>query len=289
MLLIRADADTRMGTGHVMRCLALAQAWQDAGGQVTFLSAALPPGLESRLNAEGMTLVTLDADAAQTALVAQELGADWVVLDGYHFDAGSQRALKDAGARLLVLDDNGDSDAYSADLVLNQNVHARAEWYASRAPDTRLLLGTRYALLRREFRVRHDRPRGTPKVARKVLVTLGGSDPDNVTLKVLDALALIRAESLDVTVVVGGGSPHRASLEDAAARMPFPVRVVVNAANMPELMAWADVAISAAGSTVWELAFSRRPVPAPRDGGEPAGHRAGHGRRGSRPVARLGE
>jgi len=255
MLLIRADADTRMGTGHVMRCLALAQAWQDAGGRVTFLSAALPPGLEARLGAEGMRVVTLAADAGQTARTAQELGADWVVLDGYQFDTGYQKALKDAGARLLVLDDNGEAGTYHADLVLNQNVHARAEWYESRAPHTRLLLGTRYALLRREFRVWRDSPRETPEVVRRILVTLGGSDPDNVTLKVLDALALIRREGLEATVVIGGGNPHRAGLEDAAARMPFPVRVVVNAADMPELMAWADVAVSAGGSTVWELAF----------------------------------
>ena len=261
ILLIRADAGVQMGTGHVMRCLALAQAWQDAGGLAVFLSAPLPPALEARLRAEGMATVTVTswvggaADAQETARHARSVGAAWVVLDGYQFDAAYQKALKDAGPRLLVLDDNGEAGAYHADLVLNQNVHARPEWYANRAPDTRLRLGTRYALLRREFLAQSDRQRETPETAYKVLVTLGGSDPDNVTLKVLEALTLVSSNRLEATVVLGGGNPHRAGLEDAASRAAFPIRVIVNALNMPELMADADLAVSAAGSACWELAF----------------------------------
>ena len=78
-MLIRADATLQMGTGHVMRCLALAQAWQDAnGGAVTFLSAPLPPALESRLRGEGMAVAALtaepgsEADASETARHAKE-------------------------------------------------------------------------------------------------------------------------------------------------------------------------------------------------------------------------
>lgn len=86
-------------------------------------------------------------------------------------------------------------------------------------------------------------------------MTLGGSDLDNVTLKVLEALALVSSDRLEATVVLGGGNPHRASLEDAASRAAFPIRVIVNAPNVPGLMADADLAVSAGGSTCWELAF----------------------------------
>lgn len=260
-LLIRADANLQIGTGHVMRCLALAQAWQDRGGSAAFLCAPLPPPLEARLRAEGMALTALTAwpggaaDAEETIRQAKALGAEWVVVDGYGFDAAYHKALKDAGLKLLVLDDNGDADFYGADLVLNQNIHACADWYAGRAPYTQLLLGTKYALLRREFRAWRNWQRGAPALAYKILVTLGGSDPDNVTLQVLQALSLVRADQLEATVVIGGSNPHRASLEAEAARAAFPVRLVTNAPNMPELMAWADLAVSAAGSTVWELAF----------------------------------
>ncbi len=194
-LLLRADANALMGTGHVMRCLALAQAWQDRGGLAAFLSAPLPSAIETRLSAEGLAVVALKswpggaADAAETIRQAEALQADWVVVDGYQFDAAYHKALKDAGLKLLVLDDNGDSGFYWADLVLNQNIHAQADWYKNRASYTRLLLGTQYALLRREFLAWRGWQRDTPETAYKILVTLGGSDPDNVTLKVLEALS----------------------------------------------------------------------------------------------------
>ena len=116
-LVIRADADSRMGTGHVMRCLALAQAWQDAGGRALFLMAAVPPALKTRLESEDMEVAPLQAtpgspeDAGETAALARSCGADWVVADGYHFGADYQRLLKDSGLRLLCIDDYGHAGA----------------------------------------------------------------------------------------------------------------------------------------------------------------------------------
>ena len=98
-----------------------------------------------------------------------------MVVDGYQFDAAYHKTLRDAGRKLLALDDNGDAGYYWADLVLNQNIHAQADWYAHRAPDTRLLLGTRYALLRREFLRWRGWQRDTPETAAKVMVTLAAA------------------------------------------------------------------------------------------------------------------
>jgi spore coat polysaccharide biosynthesis predicted glycosyltransferase SpsG len=139
--------------------------------------------------------------------------------------------------------------------VLNQNLSAREELYASRAPHTRLLLGTKFALLRREFLNYRGWQRQIPEIARKVLVTLGGADPDNVTGKVIEALAPL---DLEVKVVVGGSNPHLPELQEAVERMksqPANIELVVNPADMPGLMAWADLAVAAGGSTFWELAF----------------------------------
>ena len=77
----------RMGTGHVMRCIALAQAWQDMGGEVALLSNDLPPALTMRVSAEGVRLMPLPArsdDVLETTRAAA--AADWAVIDGYHFD-----------------------------------------------------------------------------------------------------------------------------------------------------------------------------------------------------------
>lgn len=260
-LVVRADADARIGSGHVMRCLALAQGWQERNGSATFVLAGEAPALEGRLRSEGMDVVRLaveagsDEDASATAETAGRLSASWVLVDGCHFDAGFQQALKRSGARLFVLDDDGHAEHYFADLVLNQNLHARESLYARREPGTRLLLGLRYVLLRREFRTFRRVERDVPLVARRILVTLGGSDRENHTLRVLEALERLEAEEIHAVAVVGGGNPHACLLEDAAGRSRVPVRLVRNATNMPELMAASDVAFSTAGTTVWELAY----------------------------------
>jgi len=249
-----------------MRCLALAQAWQEADGQVNFVMGTEAPVLEARLNAENMPVAHVSTqlggvdDVKQTLCLAQECGADWIVVDGYHFDANYQYSIKQAGRRLLVLDDYGHAAHYFADLVLNQNLSAAEALYVDRESHTQLLLGVRYALLRREFWPWRGWRRETPEVARKVLVTLGGSDPDNVTVKVLQALRQIDMGKLEVTVVVGPANQYLEILRQQILGAGDHLQLVTSATNMPELMAWADVAISAGGSTCWELAFMGLPT-----------------------------
>src|SRR5262249_13227950 len=124
-LLLRADAGVRMGTGHVMRCLALAQAWQDVGGRAVLASASLAPGLDDVLGDQHIGLETLSAepgtegDARRTLGLAARLGAEWVVVDGYPFSGRYQQAIKQAGRRVFALDDHGHAEHYWADFVLN--------------------------------------------------------------------------------------------------------------------------------------------------------------------------
>lgn len=260
-LLIRADASTAIGTGHVMRCLALAQAWQRQGGSVLFVMAEVPAPLQARLQSEGMAVQSLsvvpgsDQDAIATAALAQEAGSRWVVVDGYQFGATYQQQLKQTGVSVLFLDDYGHAALYTADLVLNQNLTAHPAWYEPRSTHTRLLLGTQYVLLRQEFWPWRHWQRSLAPVARKILVTLGGSDPDNVTLKVIYALKLLNIPDLDVVVVVGGSNPHWEMLQATVQDCSFPIRLARNVQNMPDLLAAADLAIAAGGTTTWELAF----------------------------------
>jgi UDP-2,4-diacetamido-2,4,6-trideoxy-beta-L-altropyranose hydrolase len=179
------------------------------------------------------------------------------VADGYRFGANWQELVKDAGFRLLIVDDYKHAEHYCADLILNQNLHAQAGLYAQRQPHTRLLLGTGFAQLRREFLEWRTWRREIPPVARKVLVTLGGADPDNVTDKVIQALASLR--DVEAVVIVGGSNPNLDSLQFAIRNPQSAIRLVVDVANMPELMAWADVGVSAGGFTSWELAFMGLP------------------------------
>jgi UDP-2,4-diacetamido-2,4,6-trideoxy-beta-L-altropyranose hydrolase len=257
MLLVRSDASVAIGTGHVMRCLALAQAWQDGGGQVTFVMAESTPAIEERLRSEGLGLVRIDGapgsnvDGEALLALARTNNAAWVVVDGYEFDEGYQRALKNERLKILLIDDNGRSGRYAADVVLNQNLHAREDVYKDRETYTRLLLGTKYALLRREF-VSALSARTISPVGSKLLVSMGGSDPNNVTLRVLEAIEPMAVADLEVKVVAGGSNPHQSSVTGVVAKSKHSCRILNNVANMQELIAWADLAISAAGSVCWE-------------------------------------
>src|SRR5262245_954319 len=140
-LIVRADVSVEMGTGHVMRCLALSQAWQDAGGNVIFAMAQTTEGIRARLDREKIEILDLkspagtEQDASEVACVASEHSASWMIVDGYQFDAHYQEKLKAAGKRLMVIDDYGHASRYCADFVLNQNISAQPELYGSRNAD----------------------------------------------------------------------------------------------------------------------------------------------------------
>ena len=190
-LLFRTDASVQIGTGHVMRRLALAQAWQDAGGRAMFAMAETTPAVWARLEAESCDVLSVSCDAGtaedslKTIALAREKSADWIVVDGYQFRADYQRALKAAGCKILFVDDYGHAAHYSADLVLNQNAGAEAQLYVHRESHTRLLLGPRYCLLRREFSSWRNWKREIPQACRQLLVMMGGSDADNLTARVI--------------------------------------------------------------------------------------------------------
>lgn len=258
-LVIRADGDSQVGVGHLMRCLALAQAWHDVGGEVTFVTTCTNDLLLDRIRAEGFTILSTsrvypdihDWEHTQSALLSS--ADSWLVLDGYNFDDYYQRMVKATGNPLLVIDDMATLSDYSADIVLNQNVFANRLKY-TRSRDTRLLLGPRYALLRREFGARIGGERAVSDSARKVLVTLGGADAPNCTLRILHALSELQAEGLQVKAVVGMNNSHSGMLRKDIEKYSMPLTVVFNPADIAELMLWADVAVSAAGTTALELA-----------------------------------
>ena len=266
IVIFRTDASVAMGTGHVMRCLALAQAWQDQGGSCVFSMAGSTPASEVRIRDEKFELAAITAslgsqqDVAQLVQLALDRQAIWIVVDGYQFDSEYQREVKAAGLRLLVVDDTGHAGDYLADLVLDQNAHSTEALYQRREPYTRLLVGPRYALLRREFKAWRDWRREVVSAGRKVLVTIGGSDPDNLTLTAIHALLLLAEEKLETTVVVGGSNPHTDQIEQEIHRTGGSIRYLKDVSKMPELMADADVAISGAGSTCWEMCLMGLPA-----------------------------
>lgn len=250
-LYIRADADAKTGTGHVMRCIALGQAWRDAGGHVAFMTACVNPQLLNRMVSEGF-------DVRGTAIPANPPTENsWLVLDGYHFDSEYQRRLKQTGWRVLAIDDMAHLAHYYADIVLNQNIDAERYSYNGES-GMHLMLGPAYALLRREFSRWSGWSREIPPVAQKLLITMGGSDPNGVTLRVVEAVRAASIDGLESVVVVGAECKSLAELRRTAEGPG--IRIETNVADMAPLMTWADLAVSAAGSTCWELAFLGLPA-----------------------------
>jgi UDP-2,4-diacetamido-2,4,6-trideoxy-beta-L-altropyranose hydrolase len=249
-----------------MRCLALAQAWQSRGGRAVFAVSTITPALEARLHSERFEIVRLSAaqgfieDANEASQLALKRGASWIVVDGYHFGSEYQKIVKESGMHLLFVDDCGHADRYYADLVLNQNLHARESLYKSRESYTNLLLGTTYALIRREFLEWVGRKSNVPKIAGKVLVTMGGSDPENMTLKVIQALNSVEIPGLTALIVAGGSNLHYEDLRSEVEKSVHEIVLKKDVQNMPELMAWADIAIASGGSSIWELALMGVPI-----------------------------
>ncbi|MBI4238953.1 MAG: UDP-2,4-diacetamido-2,4,6-trideoxy-beta-L-altropyranose hydrolase [Deltaproteobacteria bacterium] len=265
-LLIRADAGPQRGLGHIMRTLALAQAWRATGGAVYFAVAEGAAIIEAPLVAAGCVVEPLAvapgsaADAAATRAMAAQCGAEWLVLDGYHFNPDYQRVVRADGPPLLLLDDYAHWPQYHADLLWNAVAGSGSAGaalltaYAVQAPGVALLAGPQYALLRREFEPWICRERTwAPHVAR-VVVSCGGSDATGLVAAWLRAFESIDDASLDITVVLGAARAPDAALQSLAANSPHRVQWLVNPINLPELFANADLACATASQTAWELA-----------------------------------
>lgn len=258
-LLLRADAGLRLGTGHIMRTLALAQAWRNRGGEVRLLTTSLPEHLHPLLSKERIWVNLVraepgsDEDATITKKAAEEWGADWVVLDGYHFGSVYQEKLASEMYGRLVVDDYGHAKRYDAEIVLNQNLYAKYDDYSGRAEGARLLLGPSYIMLRKEFWPWRSWRRQLPELRTRVLLTMGGTDPNDATGRLLRATH--GNPSLEIITVVGGANPRTYYEQIADPR----IRVRRNVDTMPLYMCWAHIALAAGGTTALELLFMQLP------------------------------
>lgn len=261
-MVIFADSSVRIGSGHVMRCVALAQSWKRAGGRAEFVVRQESPGLIARIREEGFVVKELAAGRTFRDAIGEQIRSEkfsLAVLDGYGFGSAEQIALENAGIQVLFLDDYGHAEHYPARWVLNHNPYAQAEPYARRNPETRLLLGLEYVLLREEFLPWLSWKPVVSDPPRKILVTMGGSDADNASSKILEALNRFaqteKKYSFEVILAVGGGNPHLETIERGNNSNAIRLQIVRDARNIPSLMAWADVAIAAAGGTALELCY----------------------------------
>jgi UDP-2,4-diacetamido-2,4,6-trideoxy-beta-L-altropyranose hydrolase len=288
--IIRADASVTMGTGHVMRCLTLADMLRARGARVSFICRPLPGHLCDLIEERSYRVFRLPADEADSrtrrgpedpadpsrapaetnwmadavrtmeVLRGEAAGTDWLVVDHHALDRRWEALLKPFARRLMVIDDLADR-AHLCDLLLDPGLSANMAWrYDTLVPaHCRKLVGPRYALLRPEFREARFRLDGRDGAVRRILVFFGGSDPSCETAKALDGIRAAGLPDVAVDVVVGPSNPHRDRIRSLCAALPS-VRCHVRTNGLARLAAEADLAMGSGGGALWERCFLGLPT-----------------------------
>lgn len=259
VVLIRADAGPQIGSGHVMRCHALAQALHKSGYAPQLLSRNLPGNLAKRWDDSGFLThamapsLTEAQDAEVTHDLVQQMQAAAVIVDHYSLGAEWEARIQSLAVPVLAIDDLPDR-THVADLVLDQNLRqqvARGEnGLASNV--TSELFGPRYALLRPEFSQARQSLRRDYQQMRRVLINLGGFDPQGYTWSIVQALEQVLGDDIIRDVVVGIESAGLEALHGWAEANPQRKLLTIQAADMHQRMLQADLAIGAGGSSAWE-------------------------------------
>lgn len=258
-LLVRVNSTYESGIGHFMRCLALAQKWQKENGYICFLIND-NDNLVNRIIDENMDYIIYNKDigTVDDALFLSKIAKDydWVVVDGYLFNEDYFDILRENNLKFLLFDDDGRLTHYNANIILNQNLHADINLYSSKKEDyTHLLLGSKFILLRNEFLENTGYKKTIKNQAKNILITLGGSDTNNHSLKVLKAINNSRFDDLEIIILLGANNVHEDSINSYVDENNLNVKVLRNVSNVSHIMKWADLAFSSGGTTVWELAF----------------------------------
>jgi len=276
-LVFRVDASSQIGTGHLMRCLTLAECLKNDGHDISFICRDISGNLRAKIIKKGFRLFDLEfpeiarsddklfhskwlavpqqEDAEQCKQILEKIKPDWLVVDHYALDYEWENALKHLAKNLMVIDDLADRD-HNCDLLLDQTFGRIAEDYIDLVPKLcTVLVGSEYSLLRPDFSEwrSYSIERRSQANFKNLLITMGGVDVKNHTEDVLIKLnRCALKEDINVTIVLGSNYPHLQSLKMRAERSKYAVKIKCDVENMAEIMANSDIAIGAAGTTSWE-------------------------------------
>ena len=278
---IRVDSSEQIGSGHLMRCLTLAQQLRKKSAEVHFICRDLVGSLHDLVYEHGFQLHLLPRHEVNPALTgyaawltvpqmvdAEETGTilhqiqpvERLVVDNYALDAAWEQKMRPFVREIFVIDDLANRP-HDCDVLLDQNYYqAMQSRYNGLVPETcKLLLGPAHALLREEFYAAREHLRERDGTLRRILVFYGGGDATRETEKAIYALLQLDLSSVDVDVIVGGANAHRTEIEDLCVRHDF-LHYHCQVSNIAELMANADLCLGAGGTTTWERCFLGLPA-----------------------------
>lgn len=275
-IIFRTDASLQIGSGHVMRCLTLADELQQRGAEIMFICREHCGHLIDLIEGKGYPVARLpqaevpytpapddvahaawlgvswQKDAAETVTALGTTKPHWLIVDHYALDGRWGGELRPRAGNIMVIDDLADRP-HDCDLLLDQNLYLQMEtrYDGLVAESCQRLLGPRYALLRPEFATARRNLRQRDGKVKRVLVFFGGVDPGGETQKALQVLASLPNREFAVDVVVGGGSMHKKQIQEFCATYPG-FHYYCHVGNMAELMAAADLSVGAGGTATWE-------------------------------------
>lgn len=257
---IRADASLAIGTGHIIRCLTLAEALRKQDAKIVFICREQNGDLSELIEQRGFRLHRLTAlpgnqwqeDATETIHAIGQFRPDWLIVDHYKLDARWHRAVRPSASRIMVIDDLADRP-HDCELLLDQNLVAKQNTrYAGKLPKHCVpLLGPRYALLQPAYA--ELQPRVTPRDGqpRRLLVSFGGVDETGLTLKATKAIIALKQTDIAADIVLSSASPQFEQVQRLVADYSQ-LHLHDRVPSLAPFMLAADLAIGAGGSTSWE-------------------------------------
>jgi UDP-2,4-diacetamido-2,4,6-trideoxy-beta-L-altropyranose hydrolase len=271
-IIIRVDASVKIGSGHVMRCLTLAEALKNQGVKVEFICREHEGNLISLISGKGFIVHKIPVtyqeksdsdhsswqgaawqeDGKVVQKVLKKVAVDWLVVDHYTLDIRWERQLRPLVKKIMVIDDLADR-CHDCDLLLDQNFYLNKEdRYKYLLPDGCIkLLGPQYALLRAEFYLK--RKSLSPRISKidNIFICFGGSDPLDESTKAIKAVQLLNTPHISAIVVLGEQNPNREKVKNYVKEFPN-IKCLIQVENISELLLNADLAIGAVGSITWE-------------------------------------
>jgi len=249
----RADGNSEIGLGHITRCLALAEMIIEKF-QCSFAVQTADPTILDQISRICSAKVLKDHNEKTFTNLLN--GEEIVVLDGYHFGTDYQKTIKSKGSKLVCIDDLH-SIHFVADVVINHSLKASSDQY-SREPYTTIYTGSKYMLLRKEF-FEASKKRRTSREFKKAFVCFGGSDQQNLSLKIGELLLKTEAIS-DVSILLGAA--FKGELEKLNSLDPCRVKIYHNATatQLIDIMQKSDFAVVSASAIAYECAAVGLPM-----------------------------
>ena len=278
-IVFRADASLKMGSGHIMRCITLAEELKRNGADVSFISRAHEGNLNSLIDKKNIKVVELpkvevfeksnnktkgdnygewlgvsqEQDSLETIKCLGNSKPNWIIIDHYGLGQTWEKFIRPHVGNIMVIDDLANRH-HECDILLDQNWFEDFDRrYKDLVPiNCTLLLGPEYVLLREEFPETRKKYKLQDKdVVRHIFVFFGGSDIYNLTGMTLKALSNSNLSDLHVDVVIGENNPHQSEIKELASARPH-TKLHIQVDNISSIMEKADVAIGAGGVNTWE-------------------------------------